>query len=60
MLKTKKLVIKRIKITKNKKVLHRACGQNHFNARDSGKITKKKRRDKILNKRFSKIARQNV
>lgn len=42
-LKTKQALIKRIKITKGKKILTRICGQDHFNARESGKITRKKR-----------------
>ncbi len=60
MLKTKKTISKRVKITKNKKILRRACGQNHFNARDSEKVTKNKRRDKTLNKCFSRTVRQNI
>ena len=47
-LKTKKLVAKRVKITGKKKVLIRKAGQNHFNARESSKVTKNKKRDKEL------------
>ncbi len=47
-LKTRKSVVKRFKVTKNKKVLKRYAGQNHFNARNPGKITRKKRRDVSL------------
>lgn len=49
-LKTKKAVIKRIKITGTGKVKIRTGGQGHFNARESGKITTNKRRDKIISK----------
>jgi len=47
-LKTKKLLKKRVKITGKKKVMIRTGGQNHFNARESSKITKNKRRDKTI------------
>ncbi|MBI4599133.1 50S ribosomal protein L35 [Candidatus Uhrbacteria bacterium] len=43
--KTHKALAKRVRITKNGKVMKRYCGQNHFNTRDPGKITRKKRRD---------------
>lgn len=33
----RKAVLKRIKITKTGKILHRIAGQNHFNARESRK-----------------------
>ncbi|OGY88963.1 MAG: hypothetical protein A3B30_04045 [Candidatus Komeilibacteria bacterium RIFCSPLOWO2_01_FULL_52_15] len=49
-LKTRKSVRKRIKITGTKKIRIRAGGQDHFNARESGKVTINKRRDKILSK----------
>jgi len=41
MLKTRKAVAKRIKITARKKFLHRARGQDHFNAKQSGKTIRK-------------------
>jgi len=44
-LKTNKAISKRFKITKNKKVLKRREGQDHFNSRDTGKVTRRKRRD---------------
>ncbi|MFA5126934.1 MAG: 50S ribosomal protein L35 [Patescibacteria group bacterium] len=47
-LKTKKLLRKRVKITGKKKIMIRPGGQDHFNSRESGKITKNKRRDKNL------------
>ncbi|MBT4849689.1 50S ribosomal protein L35 [Candidatus Parcubacteria bacterium] len=47
-LKTKKLLKKRVKVTGKKKVLIRTGGQNHFNARESSKVTKNKRRDKQI------------
>jgi len=47
-LKTKKLLKKRVKITGKKKIMIRAGGQDHFNARESGKVTRNKKRDKKI------------
>ncbi len=54
--KTKKSVAKRVKVTKNGKLLVRKGGQNHFNARDTGNVTKGKRRDMT----FSDANRRNL
>lgn len=47
-LKTYKTLSKRVRITKNGKMLKRHSGQDHFNARSSGNITRKKRKDNLL------------
>ncbi len=44
-IKTHKATAKRLIITKNKKVKRRKAGQNHFNARESNVITRRKRRN---------------
>lgn len=44
-LKTHKTAIKRFKITKTGKIKQRKAGQDHFNTRESGNTTRKKRRD---------------
>lgn len=44
-LKTIKTIAKRFKITKTKKVLRRAAGQDHFNAAERSKVTRAKRKD---------------
>ena len=44
-IKTHKATSKRFKITKSKKVIQRKAGQDHFNARESGKVKRNKRRD---------------
>ncbi len=42
-MKTKKALLKRIKITSGNKILKRPPHQNHFNAKESGNITRSKR-----------------
>ncbi len=49
-IKTKKSISKRFSLTKNKKVMKRADGQDHFNARQSGKTKRNKRTDNVLAK----------
>lgn len=44
-IKTHKATAKRFTITKNKKVKRRKAGQDHFNSRESGNTTRRKRRD---------------
>jgi len=43
-MKTRQSIVKRFKITKNGKVLRRACGQNHYRAKKSGKKIRQSRR----------------
>ncbi|MCX6785147.1 MAG: 50S ribosomal protein L35 [Candidatus Komeilibacteria bacterium] len=47
-LKTHKSISKRVRLTKKKKITIIPGGQSHFNARESGKTTKNKRRTKTL------------
>jgi len=47
-MKTRKSVRKRVKVTARKKVIRRDVGQDHFNARESGKTTRSKRRDFVV------------
>jgi len=49
-LKTHKAISKRIRTTKNKKLKIRTGGQDHFNAKETGKVRRNKRRDKNLSK----------
>lgn len=46
--KTRKALVKKIKVSKSGKVTRRASGQNHFNSKDTGKETRAKRKDKRL------------
>mgnify|MGYP001591935216 CR=1 FL=1 len=47
-LKTRKNVSKRMNITKSGKIKKRVSGQAHFNTKESGKVTRNKRRDNEL------------
>jgi large subunit ribosomal protein L35 len=53
-LKTFKALAKRVKITKNGKVLKRKAGQDHFNSKESGKVRRNKRRDITMPKEVIK------
>lgn len=48
-LKTNKTIAKRFKFTAKGKLMVRTSGQNHFNSRESSKVTRNKRRDKLAN-----------
>ena len=57
-MKTSKSISKRFKVTKKGKVLKRAAGQDHFNARESGNTTRNKRRDRQMNAIYSKTIKK--
>lgn len=46
--KTHKGTAKRIKISRNGKLIARKTGQDHFNTRETGKTRTNKRRDQVL------------
>jgi len=43
-LKTHKATAKRVKISKSGKMIKKTSGQDHFNSRETGKVTRNKRR----------------
>ncbi len=53
-MKTHKATAKRFTITRKNKFLVRKAGQDHFNARESGKTTRNKRRDIQFSQSFKK------
>lgn len=55
--KTHKALAKRVTVTKNKKVLKRHSGQDHFNSSSSSKVTRNKRRDNALSKSHDKVVK---
>lgn len=52
--KTHKSIVKRYKVTRTGKVLKKKAGQGHFNARESGNITRAKRKSTSQAKPFVK------
>ncbi|MEA3248972.1 MAG: 50S ribosomal protein L35 [Patescibacteria group bacterium] len=59
-MKTHKALAKRFKVTKTGKILKRTAGQDHFNSRESGKITRNKRRDRQMSDSFAKTIKQLI
>ena len=53
-LKTNQAVSKRVRQSKKKKVIIRTGGQDHFNARETGKTRRNKRSDHIISKANTK------
>lgn len=47
-MKTHNAIAKRFKITPRGKVLKQAAGKDHFNSRETGTVTRNKRRDRQL------------
>ena len=47
-MKTNKSFTKRLKVTKNGKIIGRKKGQNHFNAKESGRSNLAKKRTQIF------------
>lgn len=48
-MKTHKTISKRVKLTPTGKLIKRKAGQDHFNSRESGNVTRSKRRDISVN-----------
>ncbi|RJO59023.1 50S ribosomal protein L35 [Candidatus Parcubacteria bacterium] len=57
-LKTHKATLKRFRRSGKGKILRRRAGQDHFNARESGKITRNKRRDVLAHETNLKAIRK--
>jgi len=60
MQKTNKSYSKRIKVTKTGKLLRRASGQNHFNARNTGQEGRNKRKGSAIAKADSRSILRNM
>jgi ribosomal protein L35 len=54
-MKTKKALLKRIKISGGGKVMKRPPNQNHFNAKEGGQKTRGKRGDKRAPREMNKL-----
>lgn len=57
-LKTHKSLLKRLRVTAKGKILHRKCGQNHYNVPESSKTTREKRKMQTLSKIHKKTIRK--
>ncbi len=57
-MKTHKAISKRIRVTKTGKLMKLHGGQGHFNSRNPGKITRKKRRDQPVAAVYAKNLKQ--
>jgi len=53
-IKTHQSIAKRFRVTKKGKLMKKKAGQDHFNARESGNITRAKRRTQKVDKTISK------
>lgn len=53
-MKTNKALAKRVRITKTGKMIKRKAGQDHFNSRESSKVTRNKRTDLQLTRTVRK------
>lgn len=58
--KTYKAAAKRLRITKNKKMVHVTAGQDHFNSRESGKVTRAKRRGSNLSESYRRSVKTMI
>jgi ribosomal protein L35 len=59
-MKTHKATSKRYKLTKNKKIIKRTAGQNHFNARENGNTGRNKKSDVVASTALNRVMRVNL
>lgn len=53
-LKTRKVISKRVRVTKSGKIKMRKAGQGHFNSREGGKTMRNKRNDVDVSKTITR------
>lgn len=58
--KTRKAVAKRFRITKTGKVMARSANQDHFNSRESGNVTRRKRLDKTISSSLKNSIKKQI
>lgn len=54
-LKTHQATAKRYRLTKNKKIIKRTSGQNHFNSRENGKVGRNKKSDIVASNTLNRV-----
>ena len=57
-MKTHKSIAKRFKVTRTGKVLKQKAGKDHFNSRESGTVTRMKRRDVSMSESFTRTIKR--
>lgn len=59
-LKTHQATAKRYKLTKNKKIIKRTAGQNHFNSRENGNTGRNKKSDVVASTTLNRVMATNL
>jgi ribosomal protein L35 len=59
-MKTNKSILKRIKITRNGKMLRRIGGQNHFNSKESRRLQRRKKNTRGVPHFLARAIRQRT
>ncbi|MEK7211232.1 MAG: 50S ribosomal protein L35 [Patescibacteria group bacterium] len=59
-LKTNKTVSKRFRITRTGKILKCKCGRGHFNARESGNVTRAKRKLVSMSQSYHRAIKEAI
>ncbi len=59
-MKTNQLIAKRIRLTKKRKLMHRMAGQNHFNAKESSKVTINKKVRRPMGKAYRQTILRSI
>lgn len=59
-LKTRKVISKRVRVTKSGKIKTKRAGQDHFNARESSKTTRNKRGTKTVSETITRNIKRAI
>jgi large subunit ribosomal protein L35 len=59
-LKTIKAVAKRVRVTKTGKVMKKKAGRDHYNSRETGKVTRNKRKPTVLSESHAKNVKRFI
>lgn len=60
MMKTNKTIAKRVRLTATGKLIKRKGGQDHFNSRESAKVTRSKRSDLAVYSTFARSMKRLI
>lgn len=59
-MKTNKSILKRIRVTKSGKLIRRKAGQNHFNAKESRKVQRRKRELWLVRGKTARLLKSRI